>query len=1007
MKIYIKKTVSSNFELLETPDQALGKGGQARVFKIQTRGYEDFCLKKFIREEDAKKNYDRIAYMIQNPPQNIMSSQSFRICWPTAFAYDLQKNFIGYIMPLAFPGSRDLKILEVYSPKPISQQARYKKYPDWFDKYEIDTDEGVKNRMKMLCNWAIAIYSIHATHKYVIIDLKPENVLATSSGKISIVDTDSFQISENDRILFSGTAFTPGYFPPEGKYIKKNKAPFPISCDCFAAAVCFYKILIGVHPFGGMIRKSPYNQIETEEDAINAGLFAYGDKKQFLDFPAFNLHKHFENFPPTIQSLFKRAFGSDINARPTMDEWGKTLHETIVVDAISVRTVIKPSHTNSFSIQIQEVKFADVDYNGNIIRYYGNKLYSDVSYLSPQITYKSLKNNPNLEIGYKIYSPSGQLEYNSSTKSGFTSLSYINCISNTVQTVILPGWGNKNKTAYKETGIWRMEIYEGDQCLYKASIEIHPLVSPQSVYTPPITPQPSPSYSWTPSPQQTTRKKSKWWIWMLMLIGIIWLGYQFWYKDYAKDNAAPHSYVFATNLFLRSSKEANVDNNQLGMIPYGTELVVYSDDGEWAYVKANGEKGYVASDYLLNAEDFALLNGVWGNEDAKEVVETSRCRLAILNYLKSNNLKTGETGWQLFAKQKEMKPNSVLFPSLNDGYGNYAKFAFILKNNVTGQRKLVLYAFEEDETPIFRYEEDAPESGNIKSVAYTKWNDQYRVTYSKKNITYTPPIQQQTEQEPKPFIIRSVEFANTDYDGNILTGFGKQLYTDVQYLKPRISYKKQNSASERLTFKVKILRPDGTLERSSSSPAGYTFEHTVNVWGGNGMCELTGWGNREGSAYQAGRYHYEIWHEEEMLYSTTIDIKKKEVVAPLSISSVAFANVNYNEYVLRNYGSQLYSDTQYLRAKVFYQKPTASTESFKLKVKIFNPDGSLSRGGGSPTGYTFETQLLLSGKEGSFFLTGWGNKEGTLYTAGNYRYEIWLDGTKLLYATMVNIKDKP
>lgn len=494
----------------------------------------------------------------------------------------------------------------------------------------------------------------------------------------------------------------------------------------------------------------------------------------------------------------------------------------------------------------------------------------------------------------------------------------------------------------------------------------------------------------------------------LFLLIAGYLGYQFWYKDYAKDNAAPHSYVFATNLFLRSSKEANTDDNQLGTIPYGTELVVYSDDGEWAYVKADGEKGYVASDYLLNAEDFALLNGVWGNEDAKEVLETSRYRLAILNYLKSNDLKTGEEGWQLFAKQKEMKPNSVLFPWLNDEYGNYSEFAFILKDNVTGQRKLALYAFEEDETPVFRYAEDAPESGDIKSVTYTKWNNKYRVSYSKKNTTYTPPVQQQTKQETKPFIIRSVEFANTDYDGNVLTGFGKQLYTDVQYLKARIYYKKQNSASERLAFKVKILRPDGTLERSSSSPAGYTFEHTANVWGGNGMCELTGWGNREGNAYQAGTYRYEIWYEEEMLCSATINIKQKEVTAaPLSISSIAFANVNYNEYVLRNYGSQLYSDTQYLRAKVFYQKPTASTKSFKLKVKIFNPDGSLNRGSVSPAGYTFETQLLLSGKEGSFLLTGWGNKEGTLYTAGNYRYEIWLNGTKLLYATMVNIKDKP
>lgn len=1005
MKIYIKKTVSSNFELLETPDQALGKGGQARVFKIQTKGYDDFCLKKFIREEDAKKNYDRIVYMIQNPPQNIMGSKSFRICWPTAFAYDSQKNFIGYIMPLAFPESRDLKILEVYSPKPISQQARYKKYPDWFDKYEIDTDEGLKNRMKMLCNWAIAIYSIHATHKYVIIDLKPENVLATSSGKISIVDTDSFQISENGRILFPGTAFTPGYFPPEGKNIKKNKAPFPISCDCFAAAVCFYKILVGVHPFGGMIKKAPYNQIETEEDAINAGLFAFGDKKQFLDFPAFNLHKHFENFPLAIQHLFKRAFGSNINARPTMDEWGKTLHEAIVSNSVSVRTVIKPTHSNSFSIQIIEVKFADVDYNGSIIRYYGNKLYSDVSYLSPQITYKSLKNNSNLEIGYKIYSPSGQLEYNSSIKSGFTSLTHINCTSNSIQTVILPGWGNKNKTAYTETGIWRMEIYEGDKCLYKASIEIHPIVASQSSYIPSATPQTPPS--WMSSPKQVAKKKSKWWAWMLLFISIIWLGYQFWYKDYAKDNAAPHSYVFATNLFLRSSKEANTDNNLLGTMPYGTELVTYSDDGEWAYVKANGQKGYVASDYLLSTEDFALLNGVWGNEEAKEMVETSKYRLAVLDYLKSNHLQTGSTGWQLYAKQKEMKPNSVLYPLLNNGKSKDTGFAFILKDNATGKRKLILYAFEENDIPVFRYAEDAPERGDITSVVYSRWNDKYRITYSKKNTTYTPPIQQQTKQEPKPFIIHSVEFANTDYDGNVLTGFGKQLYTDVQYLKPRIAYKKQAPASESLTFKVKILRPDGTLERGTSSPAGYTFEHTVNVWGQSGTCELTGWGNREGNAYQAGRYHYEIWHEEEMLYSTTVDIKKKEAVAPLSISSVAFANVNYNEYILRNYGSQLYSDTQYLRAKVSYRKPTASTESFKLKVKIFNPDGSLNRGSVSPAGYTFETQLLLSGKEGSFLLTGWGNKEGTVYTAGNYRYEIWLNGTKLLYATMVNIKDKP
>jgi hypothetical protein len=42
MKVYIKKSVSANYELIETPDKELGKGGQARVYKISTRGYEEY-----------------------------------------------------------------------------------------------------------------------------------------------------------------------------------------------------------------------------------------------------------------------------------------------------------------------------------------------------------------------------------------------------------------------------------------------------------------------------------------------------------------------------------------------------------------------------------------------------------------------------------------------------------------------------------------------------------------------------------------------------------------------------------------------------------------------------------------------------------------------------------------------------------------------------------------------------------------------------------------------------
>lgn len=876
MKIYIKKTSSSNFESLETFDKILGKGGQARVFKIQSKGYEDFCLKKFIREEDARKNYDRIAYMIQNPPKNIMGSGSFRICWPTAFAYDMQKNFIGYIMPLAFPSSRDLKILEVYNAKPISQQAKYQKYPDWFDKYELNTDEGLKNRMKMLCNWAIAIYSLHETHRYVIVDLKPENVMATSSGKISIVDTDSFQISENGKILFPGAAYTPAYFPPEGKNIKQSNIPFPITCDCFAAAVCFYKILTGVHPFGGTIKKVPYDQLETEEEFIKAGLFAYGDKKRYLDFNAtFNLHKHFENLSPLIQSLFKRAFGSDANARPTMDEWGKALYESATSTNCLLQTTVKPPKTNSLSIQIQQVEFCDTNQNGNIIRNYGSKLYTDVSYLCPRITYKVLNAKGALEISYKIYSPSGTLMHNSLSNSNFTVSSSINCYSESIFTAELPGWGNDNKMVYAESGTWKIEFYEGDRCLYKTSVKIH--AQTKTIVTSPIPPK---TPQTPPPPRNKKETKSHGCLWFLFLIGALWAGYQFWYKDYKRDKDAPRSYVYATNLFLRSSAIADVEYNRITTIPYGSELITYSNENGWAYVKANGEKGYVASDFLLNAQEFHLLNGIWGNEDAKEAVPTAKCRLAILNYLKDNGMKTGNSAWQLYTKPKEIKPNSVLFPRLNDGYDNFTEFAFILKDNQTGNRKLALYCFEEDETPVFRYTEDAPTKGDIKSITYSKWNNKYKVVYSNQEPTYTPKAKDEPVKEPlnvasNKLTVISAVFADTDFNRNTLTGYGQQLYSNMQYLTGKVSYRKQSAASETITLQVKIIKPNGVINRGSTSPTDYSFEQKVVISGKEGVFEMLGWGSTSGKSYPPGTYHYEIWMDGTKLYSRAIDIQEK------------------------------------------------------------------------------------------------------------------------------------
>lgn len=240
----------------------------------------------------------------------------------------------------------------------------------------------------------------------------------------------------------------------------------------------------------------------------------------------------------------------------------------------------------------------------------------------------------------------------------------------------------------------------------------------------------------------------------LVILGLV-AGYFVWYVPYATDRDALRTYVIANNVFLRSGKVAGVEYNVLSKIPYGSELITYSKDEEWAEIKVNGTKGFVASPYLLEWDDFKLLNDVWGSADAKEYIESSKCRLALIDYCKRNHLNTGNEAWQLYTLQKDVKPNNVLFPRLVNGYDKFTEFAFILKNNATQERRFAIYSFDEEtEKPIFLYEETAPEDGLIKAVKYK--NNEYSVSY-----TGNKAVAQQVEGQAKVSNVPQKEFSSS------------------------------------------------------------------------------------------------------------------------------------------------------------------------------------------------------------------------------------------------------
>lgn len=499
MTILIKKSTTANFETIEINDTPLGKGGQGAVHNITTSKYSaDYCIKIYIR--DAEKMHKKIEYMVAHPPQ-IIRDTSFRICWPTALAYNTKKEFVGYMMPLAFPKGHDLTILSVYRSKPLSQLKRFKDKVEWHNKYELDTSEGIVNRVKMLCNIAIALHTIHSTGRYVLVDLKPENIDATGAGKVSIMDTDSIQISENGKILYPATAFTPEYFAPEGKELKRLNRPFTLQCDYFAAAVCFYQILTGTHPYSGTVLKSPYDNCTEIADCISNGLFAFGEKQKYIDLPsAFNLQQNFYNLPSTIQGLFKRAFGSQASKRPTMEEWGRTFHE-IIRGGIKVGPSVVKRDTAGIPLKITNLSFADEDYEGNEIRSSGSKLYNDTTYLVTYLSYTVLNNVGSVDIYYKIIDPNGVLVTNTNTKG------VLELTAKGSYTKRLGGWGNKNKTAYSTPGEYNIEFYYKGKCLYKSKFTIHESLPKKSSDTIPSIPLPH----YTPATKTSIRSSGGPW----------------------------------------------------------------------------------------------------------------------------------------------------------------------------------------------------------------------------------------------------------------------------------------------------------------------------------------------------------------------------------------------------------------------------------------------------------------------------------------------------------------
>lgn len=294
----------------------ISKGGEGTVFSINNK--PGYCVKIFHSTQIANDKKAKIEYII-NYGSIISPNQKIRICWPTDLVFDKNQQFIGFVMPLAFDSS--ILLYEI-----VTLKLSPKLSSIWNIKFDRTTSTGLENRLKICVNIAIAIHVLHQSKQFVLVDFKPQNILITEDGKISLIDLDSLQISYDKKVLFNAKVVTPEYAPKESEKLNPTHNFIPESWDNFSLAIIFYELLFGIHPFAST-SGGQYENYTTISEKISKNLFVHGSKKNYLvKIP--KPHENYSKIPTELQKLFIKAFEestSNPNLRPSADEWGSLL----------------------------------------------------------------------------------------------------------------------------------------------------------------------------------------------------------------------------------------------------------------------------------------------------------------------------------------------------------------------------------------------------------------------------------------------------------------------------------------------------------------------------------------------------------------------------------------------------------------------------------------------------------------------------------------------------------
>jgi DNA-binding helix-hairpin-helix protein with protein kinase domain len=315
----------TNIQLAPTPFAA---GGESELYNLllhrsvsgaELPNFTNLVAKVLLPNKRSLDKRRKIEYLIANAPDNQANAHP-DVIWAKYILEDERGEFVGYLMDKA-EGEKLELLCTNKIPKPFLHK---------WGRFALDLPESRLLRLKICYNLCIAVEKMHRKG-YVLADLKPENVMIQPDGRVSVIDTDSVQVVENQKILFPVNVATPEYTPAESYHTAQlsiDKRIISKTWDEFSIAVIQYRILFGIHPFTAT-STGRYEHCTDLQQKIKCGLFVHSPNHQAFMSNVPNLHALFKTYPAPLQDYFCASLSANPAERLPLPTWIPMLQKVI------------------------------------------------------------------------------------------------------------------------------------------------------------------------------------------------------------------------------------------------------------------------------------------------------------------------------------------------------------------------------------------------------------------------------------------------------------------------------------------------------------------------------------------------------------------------------------------------------------------------------------------------------------------------------------------------------